>query len=97
MIFRPVGDSGSSPGPHFLVHTSPPGGGGGGLTTGGLIERGAYLKSYIFDEIHNNFPNFTFTPITKTEQEIGFCIIILQMQRHLFPISTLLLEIKTNF
>ena len=31
---------------------------------------GGYLKSYIFDEIHNNFPNFTITTITKTEQEV---------------------------
>ena len=48
-----------------------------GPTRGGLNREGgggAYLKSYIFDEIHNNFPNFTFTPIANTEQEIGFCI-----------------------
>ena len=54
-------------------------GGGGLIREGGLIERecvcgrgGAYSKSYILDEIHNNFPNLTITPIIKTEQEIGF-------------------------
>ena len=40
----------------------------------GLIERGggAYFKSHIFDEIHNNFPYFTIIPITRTEQENNF-------------------------
>ena len=40
----------------------------------GLVREGwgAYSKWYIFDEVHNNFPNFTITPITKTEQETGF-------------------------
>ena len=33
---------------------------------------GAYTKSHILDEMHNNFPIFTITLITKTEQEIGF-------------------------
>ena len=33
---------------------------------------GAYSKSCIYEEIHNNVPNFTFTPVTKTEQETGF-------------------------
>ena len=36
------------------------------------MERRAYLKSYIFDEIHSNVPNFTIKPKTKKEQEIGF-------------------------
>ena len=38
-------------------------GGGGG---------GAFSKSYIFEEIHNNFPNVTITAITKTKQGTGF-------------------------
>ena len=48
------------------------------IKEGSLIERRwggggwvAYSKSCIFDEIHNNFPNFNF-PITKTEQETCF-------------------------
>ena len=46
---------------------------GGLIRDGGLIERGGGLsvKSYIFVEIHSNFPNFS-APITKTEQEIDF-------------------------
>ena len=40
-------------------------GAGGGFLEGG----GPYFKSYIFDEIHNNFSKFTITPVTKTEQE----------------------------
>ena len=57
---------------------------------GGLIESGgggggvAYFKLHIFDEIHNNFPYFTIIPITKTAQENGFFITILQMQRNLY-------------
>ena len=46
---------------------SPQGGGylisgpkGGGLNREGA-GGGAYLKSYSFDKIHNNFPNFTIT------------------------------------
>ena len=47
---------------------------GGFMREGGLIERegGAYFKSHIFDEIHNNFIYFTIIPITKTEQENVF-------------------------
>ena len=41
-------------------------------------------KLFIFDEIHNNFPNFTITAITETEEEIGFCITILYVQCHLY-------------
>ena len=37
---------------------------------GGLIETGAYLKSFIFEEIDINFPDFT--PMTKIEQEINY-------------------------
>ena len=33
---------------------------------------GGLFQIIYFDEIHNNFPNFITTPITKTEQEIGF-------------------------
>ena len=33
---------------------------------------GGLFQIICFDEIHNNFPNFITTPITKTEQEIGF-------------------------
>ena len=33
-----------------------------GPKRGGLIDRGAYSKSYNFDKIRNNFPNFTITP-----------------------------------
>ena len=81
-----------------------PGGGGGGAylisdpKIGGayLIERGAYFKSHIFDEIHNNFPYFTILPITKTEQENGFYRHFTFMQRHLYPNSALLLEIKSK-
>ena len=49
-------------------------GGGGAYWRGGLNRDGggAYFKSFNkFDEIHTNFPNFTMTPISKTEQEIG--------------------------
>ena len=34
------------------------------MREGNLIERG-YLKSYIFFEVHSNFPRFTITPTTK--------------------------------
>ena len=48
----------------------------GAYLGGGLIRDwgggGAYLKSFIFVEIYNNFPNFTITPITETEQGNGF-------------------------
>ena len=50
---------------------------GGGLISFQALREGkwgggAYLKSHIFDEMHNNFPNFTISPMTKTVQEIGF-------------------------
>ena len=50
------------------------------IREGGLIERGggAYFKSQILKKI-----NF----ITKTEQEMGLCMTVLQMQRHLYPNS----------
>ena len=59
--------------------------------------RGGLISNHIFsDEIHNNFPYFTIIPITKTEKENVFFITILLMQRHLYPNSTSLLEIKTK-
>ena len=55
---------------------------------------GDYFKSYIFEEIHISFPNFTITPITKTEQEIGYVSpLFLQMQCHLYCNSMILVEI----
>ena len=55
------------------VSLRPPPGGGPCLISGpkkdGLIGGGAYFKSHIFDEIHNNFPYFTIIPITKTERK----------------------------
>ena len=33
---------------------------------------GGLFQIIYFDEIQNNFSNFTITPITKTEQETGF-------------------------
>ena len=45
---------------------------------------GSYFKSHIFEEIDNNFPFFTITPVTQTEQEIGFVSPFYKMQIHLF-------------
>ena len=55
------------------------GGGGGGLIRKrGLIEKGAYSKSYLFDEIHSILPN-----LTKNRTGNWFCITILRMNCHL--------------
>ena len=45
-------------------------GGGGGLFYFRPYERGAYY--YIFEQIHVNVANFTITPVTRMEQEIGY-------------------------
>ena len=80
---------------------SPPRGGGGYLSgpkRGGLIregwlnrEGGGGISNHIFfDEISNNFPNLSSTPINKTEQEIVFvspfykCNVIYTLTQHYF-------------
>ena len=69
-----------------------PGGGGGGLFVF-KHERGAYFKSNIFQEIHLNFPNFTFSPSTKSRARYWLCI-TLSHATPFSPNSMILLEMK---
>ena len=70
-----------------------------GPNNGGVIIEGGggLFKIRYFRQNDNNFPNLTIPPVTKTEQEFGLVSPVLQVQRHLYPNSKLLLEIKTKF
>ena len=57
----------------------------------------SYSESYIFDDIHKNFPNLTITLVTKSEQEINwFCITILQMECPVYTLIQVLIESDWN-